>query len=82
MKRILIFVALSTALSTLPYNTGVQGDDWPQWQGPNRDGIWHEQGIIEHIPENGLPILWRVPLGGGYSGPAVTGERLLSLIHI
>ena len=65
MKRILIFVALSTALSALPYNTGVQGDDWPQCQGPNRDGIWHAQGIIEHIPENVLPILWRVPLGGG-----------------
>ena len=22
-------------------------DDWPQWRGLNRDGVWHETGIIE-----------------------------------
>ena len=38
--------------------------------------MWHEQGIVEGIPENGLPIVWRVPLGGGYSGPAVAGDHL------
>ena len=21
--------------------------DWPQWRGPDRDGVWHETGIIE-----------------------------------
>ena len=76
MKKILVFVAFSVALSALLNNTDIRGDDWPQWQGPNRDGVWHEQGIVDRIPEGGLPIVWRVPLGGGYSGPAVTGERL------
>ena len=76
MKKILVFVAFSVALSALLNNTDIRGDDWPQWQGPNRDGVWHEQGIVDQIPEDGLPIVWRVPLGGGYSGPAVTGERL------
>ena len=69
MKKLSTCVALFTVLSVLPYNIGVRGLDWPQWQGPNRDGVWHEQGIVEGIPENGLPIVWRVPLGGGYSGP-------------
>ena len=76
MKKLSTCVALFTVLSVLPYNIGVRGADWPQWQGPNRDGVWHEQGIVEGIPENGLPIVWRVPLGGGYSGPAVAGDHL------
>ena len=76
MKKLSTCVALFTVLSVLPYNIGVRGADWPQWQGPNRDGVWHEQGIVEGIPENGLPIVWRVPVGGGYSGPAVAGDHL------
>jgi outer membrane protein assembly factor BamB len=51
-------------------------DDWPQWMGPGRDDVWKETGIIESIPKEGLKVLWRVPVGGGYSGPAVVGDRV------
>ena len=51
-------------------------DDWPQWLGPKRDGIWRESGIIEKFPEGGPRILWRAPVGGGFSGPAVSGGRI------
>ena len=51
-------------------------DDWPQWMGPERDGIYREQGIVDRIPEGGLPVLWRVPIAGGYSGPAVADGRV------
>lgn len=46
-------------------------DDWPQWMGPNRDSIWRETGILTEFPKTGLEVKWRVPVGGGYSGPAV-----------
>jgi len=52
------------------------GDDWPQWLGPNRDAVFHETGIIESIPTNGLPVKWRVPVKHGYSGPAVAEGRV------
>ena len=26
------------------------GDDWPQWRGPDRDGVWKETGLIEKFP--------------------------------
>ena len=32
------------------------GDDWPQWRGPHRDGTWREAGVVNSIPEWGLPI--------------------------
>ncbi len=51
-------------------------DDWPQWLGPKRDGVWRETGLLEKFPEAGLKYRWRVPLGGGFAGPAVVGDRV------
>jgi uncharacterized protein (TIGR03067 family) len=50
--------------------------DWPHWQGPARDGMWRESGILARFPPGGPKVLWRMPVGGGYSGPAVAGDRL------
>ncbi len=51
-------------------------DDWPQWMGTQRDGVWRESGLIQSFPENGPPFLWKQSVGGGYSGPAVVGEAV------
>jgi len=55
---------------------GVWADDWPQWLGPQRDGIWREEGIIDKFPAEGLQARWRTPVGVGYSGPAVARGRV------
>ena len=51
-------------------------DDWPQWLGPQRDGVWRETGIVEKFPDGGPKILWRTPVGEGYAGPAVSGGKV------
>jgi outer membrane protein assembly factor BamB len=56
-----------------------RSDDWPQWMGPRRDDAWRETGILERFPANGPTVLWRVPIEGGYCGPAVSGNRLFVL---
>ncbi len=56
--------------------TLVQADDWPQWMGPQRDGVWRETGIVDKFPSDGPPVRWRVKIGGGYAGPAVVGDRV------
>jgi len=53
-----------------------RADDWPQWRGPQRDGIWREMGIVDAIADSRLPVKWRMPIGGGYSGPAVADGRV------
>lgn len=53
-----------------------RADDWPQWLGPRRDAVWREAGIIEKFPAGGPVVKWRTPIGGGYSGPAVSGGRV------
>src|SRR6476659_3181007 len=51
-------------------------DSWPQWMGPHRDNVWREGGLIEKFPEGGPHVAWRVPVAGGYAGPAVTADRV------
>jgi len=53
-----------------------RADDWPQWLGPRRDAIWRERGLVAAIPAEGLRVKWRVPVAGGYAGPAVVADRL------
>jgi outer membrane protein assembly factor BamB len=52
-------------------------DDWPQWRGKNRDGRWDESGVVRSLTADNLKVLWRQPLGTGYSGPTVAGGRVL-----
>ena len=54
-------------------------DDWRQWRGADRLGVWQEDGIIESFPEEGLKVKWRTPLRSGYSGPAVADGRVFVL---
>src|SRR5262249_60747291 len=57
-------------------SSAVRADDWPQWLGPRRDGVWRETGILEKFPEKGPKVRWSTPIGGGYAGPAVAGNRV------
>lgn len=74
MKRSLLPLMLFF-LST----TAAVGDDWPQWLGPQRDGIWRETGIVTKFPSGGPKTLWRAPVAAGYTGPAVAGGRVFLL---
>lgn len=56
-------------------------DDWPQWRGPQRDGVWRETGVVETIPAAGLPIKWRARVLNGWSGPAVAAGRVYITDH-
>ena len=51
--------------------TGVRAEDWPQWRGADRLGVWTEDRIVDSFPTAGLTVKWRVPISGGYAGPAV-----------
>ncbi|HCO96635.1 MAG TPA: dehydrogenase [Phycisphaerales bacterium] len=69
-KRLLItFLGLFLAVST-------RGEEWPQWRGPSRDGIWPEKGIIDKFDAPSLNIRWRAKIANGYSGPTVAGGRV------
>jgi len=70
MRRFLPLVALLLIASA------VRSDDWPQWLGPQRDGVWRETGILDKFPVGGPKVLWRAPIAAGYAGPAVAQDRV------
>lgn len=55
----------------------VAGADWPDFLGPNRDAVSTETGLVERVPEGGLPVAWEREVGTGYSAPSVQGETLV-----
>ncbi|MCX8157226.1 MAG: PQQ-like beta-propeller repeat protein [Verrucomicrobiae bacterium] len=56
--------------------------DWPQWRGPQRNGLSPETGLLKQWPAGGPRLLWQVKdLGQGYAAPAVAGNRLYVLAN-
>jgi outer membrane protein assembly factor BamB len=66
----------STALCLVLCAAGIRAEDWPEFRGKGRLGVWNETGILEKFPEGGLKVLWRTPIKNGYTGPAVANGRV------
>ncbi|MEQ8790927.1 MAG: PQQ-binding-like beta-propeller repeat protein [Pirellulaceae bacterium] len=72
---LLFACAASAQLPGVPAGPG----DWPQWRGPNRDGIAAEKDLLKEWPEAGPPIAWQVDdVGVGYSSLAIKDGRIFT----
>lgn len=56
--------------------------DWPQWRGPNRDGISSETGWSSSWPEDGPKQAWKLSIGVGYSSVAVSDGRVYAMGNV
>jgi outer membrane protein assembly factor BamB len=54
--------------------------DWPQFLGPNRNGVCEESPLADNWPRSGPPVVWQSAVGHGWSGP-VLAEGKLILCH-
>ena len=54
--------------------------DWPQFLGPDRNGIYRGPALAEKWGANGPRVVWRKSVGQGFSGPVVASDRLI-LFH-
>ena len=75
LNRVLSVSFVAVCLTT----ASLRAEDWPQWRGVHRDGVWTDTGIVERFPDRGLEVTWRVPIRGGFAGPAVAGGRVFVL---
>jgi outer membrane protein assembly factor BamB len=84
-RLILSAAALALALAGLDGRTAADAQvqpagEWPQWRGPNRDGISNETGLLTAWPAAGPPSAWTATgLGAGFSGVAVSSGRVFTM---
>ena len=65
----------AVASSQVPAGPG----DWPQWRGPNRDGVSLDKGLLKEWPAAGPRVLWQVDsVGVAYSSIAVKDGRIFT----
>ena len=71
-------LGMGIGLCFLPLET--RAADWPQWRGPQRNGISAETGLLAEWPKEGPKLVWQVKdIDSGYSTPSVVGDRLYLL---
>ena len=60
--------------------SSASADDWPQWQGPDRNAVSRERGLLKEWTKDGPPLAWKITgLGGGYSGPSIAAGRIFGM---
>ena len=81
MKSLRVSLLALVALLCLAGHVMAQANvNWPQWRGPNRDGISTETGLLKQWPENGPPLVWKATgAGGGYSSFAISNGKLYTM---
>lgn len=78
-NQFLALLALGIVLSNACAATA---EDWPQWRGPKRDGVWRETGIVTKLPPGKIPRRWEAPIGAGYCGPTVADGRVFVMDRV
>ena len=71
-QLVAVFALLAGWLLTIPAN----GQDWPQINGPNRNGVAVGETLLKEFPDELTPV-WEHPVGQGFSGPAVSKGRVI-----
>ncbi|MES2569969.1 MAG: PQQ-binding-like beta-propeller repeat protein [Verrucomicrobiota bacterium] len=72
---LLLLGATAVAQSPAPF-------DWPQWQGPNRNAISKETGLLQEWPKEGPAMGWKIRgIGGGDSTPSIAAGRIYGMSH-
>lgn len=56
--------------------------DWPNFLGPQRNGVSAETGLLPSWPEEGPPVVWERDIGEGYGAPVVAQGRLVNFHRI
>src|SRR5215831_3237854 len=74
LRSVLVASAIGVAVSS-----GARAEDWPSWRGPRGDGTWQAPKLPDRWPAGGPSRLWSQPIGGGFAGLSVVGNRLYTL---
>src|SRR6478672_3226342 len=74
MTRRTFLLATGAAASAVP-----QAVPWLQWGGPHRNFTTEATGLKSSWPPTGPKVIWKRPLGEGFSSPSVDGSVLYTM---
>jgi outer membrane protein assembly factor BamB len=77
MRRLFL---LGLTLAAMALGVRVGAEDWPQFLGPSRDGVYRGPALAETWGPQGPTVMWRMPTGAGFSGPVVAQGHVI-LFH-
>ena len=77
MRRLLV---LGSAAMAIALGVRAAAEDWPQFLGPERNGIYRGPAIADTWGPEGPTVVWRTPVGQGFSGPVVAQDHVI-LFH-
>jgi len=77
----LVFGLVVYAIAAGFYST-VEAADWPNWRGPNHNGISNETGWIATWSEGGPKVLWKKSIGTGFASMAVSNGWVYAMGNI
>lgn len=69
------------AISMCFFASSLLTEDWPQWRGPRRDGTWEGKTFVADWTPEQAEVRWKKPIGGGYGGISVVGDKLYVMDH-
>ena len=80
MKIRILALATVAVLLLVQQALGQASANWPQWRGPNRDGISKETGLLKQWPAEGPPLVWKATgAGRGYSSFSIANGKLYTM---
>ena len=74
------YLAMGLAVLALAVAALGAAQDWPQFLGPERTGVYRGPALAEKWPAGGPRVLWRKQIGQGLAGPVVVQGRVI-LFH-
>jgi len=76
-RVVLGLIAGCVACAVVAVAAQAPSTDWPQWRGPERNGVSRETGLLREWPQSGPAVVWSASqLGAGYGSVAVAGSRV------
>jgi len=80
MRRFALYLTLAVFSAIAFAASSPESFDWPQWQGPDRNAISKESGLLKEWTQAGPPLAWKITeLGGGESAPSIAAGKIFGM---
>ena len=70
---------LLAAFISLVCMSGINAQDWPQYQGPDRNAVSTQKNLLHSWPQQGPEVLWTTEVGIGFGGPVIKDGKVYLL---